>query len=97
MTALITARQLAAELGVSPATIQRRVADGSFPFHRLGIRSLRFDLAECLAATEERRARVTRLPTRKGITEFRTEAARRLFGGAADVQPRAKKKARVNG
>lgn len=99
MPALLTARQLASELGVSPATIARRVADGTLPFRRLGARSLRFDLAECLAATDERRARVSRLPARKGITEFRTEAARRLFGdqgGAAQSQTKKRARSTAN-
>lgn len=95
MPALLTSRQLALELGISPATVTRRVADGSLPFHRLGARSLRFDLAECLAATEERRVRVRRLPARKGVAEFRTEAARRLFGEVTAQSSRKQKTRRV--
>ncbi|WP_082080076.1 helix-turn-helix domain-containing protein [Williamsia herbipolensis] len=56
---VLTAREAAAEIGVSLATIRRRVADGSLPAHRVGgrpgaaVRIRRADLDALLVPTRE--------------------------------------------
>ncbi len=56
---VLTAREAAAELGVSLATVRRRVADGSLPAYRLGnrpgaaVRIRRADLDALLVPSRE--------------------------------------------
>ena len=46
MNGLLTTRQVADRLGVSPATVLRRWRAGELPGYRLGSNVLRFDPAE---------------------------------------------------
>jgi excisionase family DNA binding protein len=53
---LLTARQLAGVLGVSPATVLDWFEDGRLPGFRLSSRAVRFRESEVVAWLEERRA-----------------------------------------
>jgi excisionase family DNA binding protein len=52
---LLTTRQVAELLGVSPATVLRRWRAGEIPGYRLSSNVLRFDQGELAAWLEERR------------------------------------------
>jgi excisionase family DNA binding protein len=52
---LLTTRDVAVRLGVSPETVLRRVRRGELPAFRLASNALRFDAAEIEAWLEARR------------------------------------------
>lgn len=47
---LVTSEVVASRLGVQPDTIRRWALDGRIPVYRIGLKTLRFDLDEVLAA-----------------------------------------------
>ena len=51
---LLTAAELARQLRISPSAIYELHRRGTIPALRVGARTLRFDLARCLEAVEER-------------------------------------------
>jgi len=53
---LLTAREVGAWLGLSPATVLRRWRSGELPGYRLGPNVLRFDTAEIEAYLDNRRS-----------------------------------------
>lgn len=100
MATPLTTAQLAARLGCSTDTVLRAVRDGSLPYHRIGKRTLRFDLDEVMRATAQQRAKVVEMERRRAASQL-SPAAQRFYygdstghsaqGGAA--QSRTKRKA----
>lgn len=51
MTCILSAEQLAETLGLDVETIRKMTRDGLLPFHRIGARTIRYNLPDVLART----------------------------------------------